>query len=403
MTKNRRYLLLIILLCLLVGWIFWFPAARAGYFFRYGEDYPNPDFVAYYVAGQALSRGYNPYLDNHEADPDLFDVRPGGFSRFIYPPTLVPFYSLLGKLPYKYARAVWFLVNLGVLGGALFAFIRQAQEKDRLPLLAAGSLLLLTSQPLLFHIQQGQVDMLVAGTALLAWTARNRGWKNLSALLLALAFFAKVNPIVLLAAFVLYFNDWGYLLRFGAACCVIFAISLAVVPFQLYLDFFNLVLPYISSGRGFFVNQSLIRLVAYQPVVPQLLSLSGFAACAVFGWVTGLRQRKAALPRPEMADLVLFANILAMLLFSGVAWHMAYVWVIIPAARLLAHLHKRSGFVFLGLYGLACILMNSTVDEPLYLQSTNLIGGSLMLVLLAALAFAPRFFGIQPQDDERSS
>jgi len=330
-------------------------------------------------------------------------VRPGGFSRFIYPPTLVPFYSLLGKLPYKYARAVWFLVNLGVLGGALFAFIRQAQEKDRLPLLAAGSLLLLTSQPLLFHIQQGQVDMLVAGTALLAWTARNRGWKNLSALLLALAFFAKVNPIVLLAAFVLYFNDWGYLLRFGAACCVIFAISLAVVPFQLYLDFFNLVLPYISSGRGFFVNQSLIRLVAYQPVVPQLLSLSGFAACAVFAWVTGLRQRKAALPRPEMADLVLFANILAMLLFSGVAWHMAYVWVIIPAARLLAHLHKRSGFVFLGLYGLACILMNSTVDEPLYLQSTNLIGGSLMLVLLAALAFAPRFFGIQPQDDERSS
>jgi len=143
--------------------------------------------------------------------------------------------------------------------------------------------------------------------------------------------------------------------------------------------------------------------VAYQPVVPQLLSLSGFAACAVFAWVTGLRQRKAALPRPEMADLVLFANILAMLLFSGVAWHMAYVWVIIPAARLLAHLHKRSGFVFLGLYGLACILMNSTVDEPLYLQSTNLIGGSLMLVLLAALAFAPRFFGIQPQDDERSS
>jgi hypothetical protein len=396
-TPDRSILILSIGLCLLIGWVFWLPAAQTAYFFRYEPNYPNPDFVAYYVAGQAFDKGYNPYLDNHAADPTLFDVRPDGFSRFIYPPTLLPFYSILGKLSYKYARAIWAGLNLLMIVAAYLTLIFQSKKEDRLPFFIIGASLLLTSQPLIFHIQQGQVDMFVAGLGLFAYAAYQRKRKLLSAILLAIAVFTKLSPVILLATFIFYNRDLEYLLKFCLVFAGIFALSLIVVPFNLYSDFVTLVLPVISSGRGFFVNQSLIRLVASGDLAPKILSLVGFGGFTLFAWWRGSKAHKAAdnfypsmLAPDKWMGAIFLMNVLIMLLFSGVAWHMAFVWVIIPAALVLSRFYRSSHTWWISIFLIACILVNSTVDEPLYLQSLNMIGGSLMLVTLFILILFPK-------------
>lgn len=396
---NLSPIILFLTLCLLVLWVYWLPAASKAYFFRYEPNVPNPDFAAYYVAGQALDKGYNPYLDNHEADPALFDVRQGGFSRFIYPPTMVPFYSLLGRLPYKYARAVWLFLNLGIFATGFLALFLRVERRLRFPFFAFAALLALTSQPLLFHIQQGQVDLLTAGLGMIAWGTYQARHKTLSALALALAVLTKVSPVVLLAALVLFYGDWKFLLRFGILCAVLLGLSLLVVPFQYYLDFINLILPIISSGRGYFVNQSLIRLVAYAGLLPKILSAVGFCGMALLAWLAG---RKPAAEQPVwLAPLVFLINILVMLLFSGVAWHMAYVWLIFPSALLLIRVYDQARPWFLSGLGLALILINSTVDEAWYLHSTNLAGGCILLGLGLLLLCAPRL-ALRPGENELS-
>jgi hypothetical protein len=409
-TPDRSIFILTIGLCLLIGWVFWLPAAKTAYFFRYEPNYPNPDFVAYYIAGQAFDKGYNPYLDNHAADASLFDVRPDGFSRFIYPPTFMPLYSLFGKLPYKYARAIWAGLNLAVLGGAFSTLVLRSKKGTRLPFFIFGAVLLLTSQPLLFHIQQGQIDMLMAGLGIFAYAAYERKHKFLSAFLLALAVFAKLSPVILLATFIFFHRDLEYLLKFCLVSAGIFVVSLLVVPFNLYSDFVTLILPVISSGRGFFVNQSLIRLVAYAGALPGAISLAGFGSFTLFAWWQGTKARKSSMepgsfifPTEQLRDIIFLMNILVMLLFSGVAWHMAFVWLIIPASKVLGNIYHSARIWFLAVFLVACILVNSTVDEPLYLQSLNMIGGSLMLISLLFLVLFPRIGLLTPKRQENVS
>jgi hypothetical protein len=52
---------------------------------------PNIDFHAYYSGGKAYLRGLDPYQD----------------TRYVYPPTFLPLYSLLARLSYRSARLLW--------------------------------------------------------------------------------------------------------------------------------------------------------------------------------------------------------------------------------------------------------------------------------------------------------
>ncbi len=380
-------------LCALVGWVYFFPPALDLFLKKSALGYPSPDFYAYFIAGKAYNLGVDPYLDHHVDLPVLNNPRIEGFSGFIYPPTVLPFYGLLARLSYNAARAVWALLNLGALLAVLGVLLARAKPAERPRLFMTGALLTLTSYPVLTHLGQGQVDLLVCSLSVLAYLQYRSARQWSSALLLSLAILIKFNPIVLLAALVLYTWDYKYLLRFGLVFALVVAASLLFFPPGYYLTFIKDILPDISQGRAYYTNQSLIRLVAYQAPWPSLVAGGGFALFSAFCLYAGWRRRRApnALPAAPLAqDAIFLMNILALLLFSGHSWTMAYVWLILPLAELLPRLWQQARPWFFALAALAVILVSSPVSEAFLLNSLNLLGGSLLLLLLLLLLLAPR-------------
>jgi hypothetical protein len=382
-------------LCLLVGCVYWLPALWAGYNARIDLDFPNADYHSYYVAGKAYFLGVNPYLDNRFKYPELNNPRINGFSGYIYPPTALPMYELLGLLSYKYARAIWACLNLGVLLLTFITMLSLAKREDRLPLFLAGSILILTSSPLIGHIQQGQVDMIPASMGMLSYLAYRSQKKILSIVLLNLAVFIKLNPIVLLATFVLFHRDLKYLLWFGFFFLIFFTASLLYIPFGYYSDFVTKVLPIITQSRGYFSNQSLIQLSAYKGSEPLQISAAGFLIFSGFAWLTGQYYKRHPHPMIEekfLSDVVFLMNVLALLLFSGLAWTMAYVWVILPASQVLVALWRMGKPWYFGLVSVAMILVNSKPQwEPVILQRLNMDGGLMLLGLLMIMMITPNF------------
>jgi hypothetical protein len=388
-------------LALLIAWNFWLPEAL-GYLSRISPEIgrPNWDFYAYYVGGKAFDRGLNPYLDHSARDPEFDDVRKPGFSRYIYPPTILPLLRPLSRLDYDTARYLWagvyftvYLLGLGVL----LLGVRREHRRAALPLTA---LLFVTCHPLLLHIRFGQIDALVAGLLFLALASCAMGRRIVSAVLLAVATLIKVSPAVLLIYFVLGRRDRGYLLAFVVAALGLVALSLLAVPVELYRDYVTTVLPDIGSGAFSNYNQSIFRLVGYRfgssKIVPPLV----FALLA--GWtLRSLGQGHGAnlddpldqvwLGRDVSARqlLVFFLNMLIILLFSPICWMMTYVWVVPFSALLLAYLLRHGTPITLFMAAAGVALMSATVHAPPVTNAVNLIGNVLTSGACIATLRAP--------------
>ncbi len=383
-----------IALCLLIGWVYFFPVARDLVMARTVDNtYPNADFYAYFIAGRAYNLNVNPYIDHRFEYPQLNNPRIEGFSGYIYPPTALPLYGFLGSLPYTNARVIWALLNIGSFLAVFGIILLQAKASERAKMFMVGSLIMLTSYPVLTHLGQGQVDMLVCSLSIWSYLEYRKDRQWTSAILLSLGVFIKVNPVMLLAALVLYPRDIKYLLRFGLTFTLLFGLSLLYTPLSYYIEFIQLILPDLGGGRAYYTNQSLIRLVAYQGALPALVAASGMIFISIFSIWTGWRQRKAPSSLPDqwlVSEAIFIMNILTLLLFSGHSWTMAYVWVILPITRLLVRLWDQASAWFLGLLAISIVLINAHVEQLPILDSQNLIGGGLLMVLMIFLLFFPR-------------
>jgi hypothetical protein len=381
-------------LCLLILWVYFFPAARDLFMDKkVGDQYANADFYAYFIAGRAYNLKVDPYIDHRFEYPTLNNPRIEGYSGYIYPPTALPLYGLLGSLPYTFARVLWALLNLGSFLTVFGVILVQARAGERSKMFVIGALIMLTSYPVLTHLGQGQVDMLVCSLSIMSYLEyrQERQWS--SAVFLSLAVFIKVNPIVLLATLVLYTWNFKYLLRFGLTFSLLFALSLLYTPLGYYIEFIQLILPDLGGGRAYFTNQSLIRLVAYQGMLPLLVTLGGMISISIFSIWVGFRQRRVPHSLPEawlVSEAIFTMNILSLLLFSGHSWTMAYVWVIWPVTRLLVRFWDQARAWFLGLVAMAVILINAHVEYLPFFDSQNLIGGILLMLLLLLLLIVPR-------------
>ncbi len=136
--------------------------------------------------------------------------------------------------------------------------------------LGAGLLLLFVSNPVLFHIRQGQVDMIVAGLAVTGYLlyGRLRSWPT--AVLLAAAVSIKLTPLVLVLALVAYRRDWRLLVKVALVAAGLWLASLTVVHPRLYVEYLTTVLPAASEGNPFFHNQSLLRSWSHLGAVGQV-------------------------------------------------------------------------------------------------------------------------------------
>jgi glycosyl transferase family 87 len=399
-VKNRAVGIGWIVLTALIAWNLWLPEAYR-YFNAVETDLlgrtPNPDFRAYYIAGAAFDAGWDPYASHaaHELAPA--DRRLGVFSRFIYPPTFLPLYARLSRLDFGVARCVW--GGIGALAYLMsFALLLWNGRADQRPrLLILGTILSLISHSLLFHIRQGQIDIIVFSVALLSFLVYRGGHRFASAFLLSCAVLAKLNPIALLATFVAYYRDRAYAVYFAICLAAVTGLSLFVVPFPLYREYARVIVPSVAGVSTHFVNQSLLRPAQQAGLASMVISALGTLGFAAWAWMLGGSRGAAArqsvvceaLDEDTSAHAVYLMNTLVLLLFSPISWAMAYVWVILPAAKFLAGLPRRASGSFLAAIGLAIYLLNAKLYAWPVLGSLNLLGGLLLLTCLGLLLWRP--------------
>jgi len=393
--SNREELKLValgIVILLVFAWNYWLPTAEDFYnMVTRGEetrqnDLTNVDFFVYYNTGSRFERGEDVYF---------FDapVRGETFSQYWYPPTLLPIYGLLSRLPYDIARLVWLMAYslCYLLTFGLMLVSVQARLRLRLFFITLG--LTLTSAPLLAHIHVGQADVFMGCLVMSGFLFYTRQHKVLAAVLFALAAFLKVSPVFYLAFLVLFLRDFRFLFRYCVVCVGICLLSLIWVPFHFYPEYLFQILPEIGHGTSIWMNQSLLKYLAEQRSAAQLTALVGMLSMAVFLAFLGSRFSQTAriphapISRAALVPLSAFLlNMLAILIFAGRLWSMAYTIAIMPSALLLVLLFETDHSSTLKtLFCLGVILMNAKIYGYPLLDSMNLWGAILTACLLVFL------------------
>ncbi|OGN92945.1 MAG: hypothetical protein A2Z71_01215 [Chloroflexi bacterium RBG_13_50_21] len=391
LTETTRHwsIVLALTLAAVISWNYWLPIAEDFYNLVTPADenrqyaLRNVDFFAYYNAGVRYENGSNPYFYN--------DSGLKNFSDYIYPPTLLPLYGLLSKLEYDQARLLW--LGLYFTAYALcFTILLIAVRKDNRPILfTCGVVLTAASFPLLMHIHNGQSDVLVISLVLIGYAAYIKGFKTSSAFLFALAALTKVSPVLFLIYFVIFLKDYRFLLTFCLWATGMVLVSLLSVPFSLYTDYLFQVLPEIGKGTTNWLNQSIVKFVPVsQAGLARVISVVGFVMFGLFAWwlskhlPSSMRTTGKILGENHfVSESVFILNILIILVFSGKAWSMVYVWMIFPAALLTTHLIKsRPKTWYLLLNCVAVFLLASKVYGYPILDSLNLWGNLILSMLL---------------------
>ena len=386
--KYRMMGVVSLVLILAVGWNYWLPIAEDFFNLQTKPPLPpNVDFFAYYVAGARFESGDNPY---YWVMPD-----PEGIiiSDYLYPPTMLPFYNLFSNLEYEQARHLWLFLYAFSYITAFVVLLFVVRKQFRLTFLVLGLLLTIASYPLLLHIRNGQSDVLVISLVLVGFAAYVRNYKVGSAILFALATLVKVSPVLFLIYFVLFLKDYRFLVIYCLISGVIILFSFISVPIDLYPDYLLNVLPQISSGTSYWLNQSILKIIVSNESLARLISLSGFGIFALFTWLLSRKFEaidkapRAWLAEGEFVSEGLFLmNLLVILLFAGKAWSMAYVWTILPSALLLTYLlHAPTKTWYLVVISVGIFLLTSKVYGFPVLDSLNLLGNLVLTSCLATL------------------
>ncbi len=196
-----------------------------------------------------------------------------------------------------------------------------------------------------------------------------------------------MSPILLVAVMVVYFRDWRFLLKTLACGVVVFAVSLAFVDLSLYREYVLKILPTIAGSDSSPFNQTPLRFWWRYPAAIKVGSALGYAALIFLAWVAGRNTRR--LPQAERRvdvaterNAVLLMTVLLMLLFSPLAWQMAYVWVIVPLALVLVSPPPKGKEWVLLVLGVAAALLSMRMWPYRVLDMTNMIGAAVAALCL---------------------
>lgn len=413
---DKNFLLIVIGFgIILLFWNLWLPLTKQSYS---TGDPKNHDLFAYYVAGKSNNLGLDPYKNNGAAHDELYNPRKGapGYSKYIYPPTFLPIYSLLAFLDYDDARIFWIYSYFTIFIITFIFIVSWVPPPKRLRIILIGTLLILTSRPLLLLIRAGQVDLIVASLIISSFVTYLRGKPLVSAVFLSVATLIKVNPIFFLATFVILFKDFRYVIYYSVSSIVLFFLSLLFIPIELYSEYFVDILPTIAQGSSYVYNQSLVRFlepilaksiywldVRGVSIVPEgfILGLFSLAGVSVFAlgiilftnrWSdSSIRLGYMPIEKTGLDFVIFFMNLLVILLVSSITWQMAYVWVILPLSIVMAYIYDGVKLWYFILFGISAVLLNSVVYEEPIQDSLNMIGAILSFVLLGILLYFPRW------------
>jgi hypothetical protein len=325
------------------------------------------DFAAYWVAGAARRAGLDPYVNNAAAGAQVpWDGSAFRHSRFLYPPLAAEVMRPLAALPYRAAKL---LFTAGAVAAWIAAAVLVARgQRLSVVLLGAGALFF----PLYFHLERGQIDLLLLPLVLAAWRTKHR--PALAGALLAAAGAIKPALLGALPALVaLGHRRWAAWTAGGAAAAL--AATVLVSGPALVREYAGVVLPRaalygeggtddlalherdlegVRDGADPDPDTQAIDARSYRYVVspfdrPASASLSRVLAPESPSWPTSLlpyllaaaamiwagRRVARRADGNDDAQLMLFvAALLACVVTSPAGWVMGFVWAL-PIAPLV--------------------------------------------------------------------
>jgi hypothetical protein len=330
---------------------------------------PSGDFGTFHQAGRVWLGQGNPYNQTGRA------------AGFIYPPTSLPFYGAFALFDFRFASQLWVIAYFSVFVGALLSLALTIEGERRYVFVSIAIVLLLTSYPLLFLMQWGQSDLLVAGLAIISLVCERLKHRSVSAVLLSIATLLKGPAFLLLIYFVLFRRDLRYLTHFLISTLVIVGASLFVVPIGLYWYYVANVVPALLSVAG---NWSL----AGMSKISSVASIAGIGLFAAFSFWAGSKNFPIINQKTLPADAMFLMTVLVTLQVNPRSADYQYVWIILPLALFLsALLMEQVKMKYVMLVGFTTFLLNSVLSpdflnyapfpRPLPLE----IIGNLMLTL----------------------
>jgi Glycosyltransferase family 87 len=199
------------------------------------------DLAAYWVAGKTRWFGLDPYVNygGSDAAPRLWDgVAPYRHSRFLYPPLAAEVFRLLALVPYRFAKIAF--TGAAVAGWLLTARLVArrpgGRSQDALAVILAGTLFF----PLYFHLERGQIDLLLLPLVVGAWLRRERAVGAGAALALAATF----KPALLgLLPVIVALGRWRWAAATVGFCGAAAVVGLAIAGPTLSREYATVVLP----------------------------------------------------------------------------------------------------------------------------------------------------------------
>jgi hypothetical protein len=384
------------------------------------------DLSSYYTAGTLVREGDAARLyDISPSDSILGDATEGpwaeagaraGVTRqhyYIYPPAFALLFAPLSLLAFGTAMNLWLALDLILL--ALFAalYVRIRGPDITWP---EGALIAVTCLfeflPLIWALAIGQTSLIVlallTGT-LLAW---RRGADNTAGVLLGLAVALKLTP-ALIAVFFL----WRGRRRIAWVSAAVFALiqilSVAVLGWEVHRQFFLEVVPGMSGGTTYFLNQSLgaffNRLLTGSDV-RQVDLVDSAAARLLAGLlfliltaISAPRLRRAAAGVPLGDELQFGCVLLLSLMASPISWTHHYLLALPALYAVMGNLgrRKRPALARAGVAGLALLLIARKPHPDLFLEgilrifNSGALAGAFLLWLLTVTALKSARQGVE--------
>lgn len=389
--------------------VFWLIALLAVSYFAtmrlYWDIYASPirgsDFSSYYTAGLLIRNGQaadlyavgrgDSILGDATAGPWAEAGAAAGVPRqhyYIYPPFFALAFAPLSYLSFTAAMNLWLVADLLLLALFFFLYARQREEKLTWPEISFMAVAAFYEfLPLIWAMAIGQTSLLVlallAGT-LLAW---RRGRDVAAGVLLGAAVAIKLTPALLTVFFL--WRGRHKIAWVSAACFAgIQGVSILALGWEPHRIFFMEVVPAMSGGTCYFLNQSLgaffnrlltsgdVREVHLVSSLAARALAAGVAALLVLWTAPRLRRRPSD---PLLADEMQFGLVVLMtLVLSPISWTHHYLAALLPLFALAGWLGRRPRPA-LGralLLGLALLLIARKPHADLFLHGLARIGNS---------------------------
>ena len=278
-----------------------------------------------------------------------------------HPPTLLlvttPLVLVLGAY-----GAYWALTILTVAAAALSAsllvrsFAQTASAREHV----LAGLLLVSWQPVLATVRDGQVSVIIGALLVSAWAGLRGGRDTRAGIAIGMAAALKLYPLIILAPLALRRR------RAFATACITIAGAVAAVLLAAGTDAWT---DYAASGRTIArafatapYNLSLLaRLGALAPASLVLVIYAVLAVCVVIATLIVGRTTDAA-PPPAIPDVEFAGFVTLAILLSPVAWHHYVVALALPVVVLAVVAWRQGGRAALACTCLLALILSVPDD-----------------------------------------